>query len=83
MIEMQVNDEVLVGRIVGRAEEARKAGQPVRADDNEESLKIRLMEYYKKTSPLIGYYWAKGDLKSIDGLAAIDDVAQQIGEILG
>ncbi len=83
VIEMQVNDEVLVGRIVGRAEEARKAGQPVRADDNEESLKIRLMEYYKKTSPLIGYYWAKGDLKSIDGLAAIDDVAQQIGEILG
>ncbi len=83
VIEMQVNDEVLVGRIVGRAEEARKAGQPVRADDNEESLKIRLMEYYKKTSPLIGYYWAKGDLKSIDGLAAIDDVAQQIGKILG
>jgi adenylate kinase len=55
-IELQVNDEVLVGRIVGRAEEARKAGLPVRADDNEESLKIRLMEYYKKTSTLIGYY---------------------------
>lgn len=83
VIEMQVNDDVLVGRIVGRAEEARKAGQPVRADDNEESLKIRLMEYYKKTSPLIGYYWAKGDLKAVDGLASIDEVGQQIGKILG
>lgn len=83
VIEMQVNDDVLVGRIVGRAEEARKAGQPVRADDNEESLKIRLMEYYKKTSPLIGYYWAKGDLKAVDGLASIDKVGQQIGKILG
>jgi adenylate kinase len=31
-----------------------------RADDNAESLKQRLMEYYKKTSPLIGYYYAKG-----------------------
>lgn len=83
VIEMQVEDDVLVGRIVGRAEEAKAAGKPVRADDNEESLKIRLMEYYKKTSPLIGYYWAKGDLKSIDGLAAIDDVAASIGKILG
>ncbi|WIV51102.1 adenylate kinase [Marivivens sp. LCG002] len=83
VIEMQVNDEVLVGRIVGRAEEARKAGQPARADDNEESLKIRLMEYYKKTSPLIGYYWAKGDLKTVDGLASIDEVSEQIANILG
>ncbi|MCB1357670.1 MAG: adenylate kinase [Maritimibacter sp.] len=82
VIEMQVNDEVLVGRIVGRAEEAAKAGQPVRADDNEESLRVRLMEYYKKTSPLIGYYWAKGDLKSIDGLGTIDEVAEAIAGIL-
>ena len=82
VIEMQVNDEVLVGRIVGRAEEAAKAGQPVRADDNEESLRVRLMEYYKKTSPLIGYYWAKGDLKSVDGLGTIDEVASEIAGIL-
>ena len=82
VIEMQVNDDVLVGRIVGRAEEAAKAGQPVRADDNEASLRVRLMEYYKKTSPLIGYYWAKGDLKSIDGLGTIDEVAVAIAGIL-
>jgi len=53
-----------------------------RADDNEESLKQRLMEYYKKTSPLLGYYYAKGDLKSVDGLAGIDDVAASIAAIL-
>ncbi len=82
VIEMQVNDDVLVGRIVGRAEEARKAGQPVRADDNEESLKIRLMEYYKKTSPLIGYYYAKGDLQSVNGLGTIDEVQAEIAGVL-
>ncbi|MEJ2017354.1 MAG: adenylate kinase [Maritimibacter sp.] len=53
-----------------------------REDDNEDSLRTRLMEYYKKTSPLIGYYWAKGDLKSIDGLGEIDEVAGAINAVL-
>ena len=82
VIEMQVNDEALVGRILNRAAEAKAAGKEARADDNEESLKLRLMEYYKKTSPLIGYYHAKGNLQSIDGLAQIDDVAASIGQII-
>ena len=83
VIELEVNDEVLVDRIVGRAKEAAAAGQPVRADDNEESLKVRLMAYYKQTSPLIGYYYAKGNLTSVDGLASIDDVAASINGVLG
>jgi adenylate kinase len=53
-----------------------------RADDNAESLKTRLMEYYKKTSPLIGYYYALGDLFTVDGLAEIDDVSKSIEAIL-
>ncbi len=83
VVELEVNDEVLVDRIVGRAKEAEAAGQPVRADDNEESLKVRLMAYYKQTSPLIGYYYAKGNLTSVDGLANIDDVAASINGVLG
>jgi adenylate kinase len=77
-IELQVNDEILVERILGRAADAVAAGGTARADDNEESLKTRLMAYYKQTSPLIGYYYAKGDLKSVDGLASMDDVAASI-----
>ena len=53
-----------------------------RADDNEASLKQRLMEYYKKTSPLIGYYYAKGQLSSIDGLAEVEAVADAVRKVL-
>lgn len=53
-----------------------------RADDNEDALKTRLMEYYKKTSPLIGYYYAKGGLASVDGLAEMDVVAAAIAKVL-
>ncbi|NVK06562.1 MAG: adenylate kinase, partial [Marivivens sp.] len=53
------------------------------ADDNEDALRVRLAAYYKQTSPLIGYYYAKGGLKSVDGLASMDDVAKSIADILG
>jgi len=53
-----------------------------RADDNEDALKTRLMEYYKKTSPLIGYYYAKGILSSVDGLADVESVAGAIASLL-
>ncbi len=53
-----------------------------RADDNEDSLRNRLMEYYKKTSPLIGYYYAKGKLSSVDGLAEIAQVQTAISSAL-
>ncbi len=53
-----------------------------RADDNAESLRQRLMEYYKKTSPLLGYYFAHDKLVSVDGLASIDTVQSEIANIL-
>ncbi|WP_414896806.1 adenylate kinase [Rhodovulum sp. YEN HP10] len=53
-----------------------------RADDNEDSLRQRLMEYYKKTSPLIGYYYAKGDLTGVNGLGEIDEVSGAIKSVL-
>ena len=53
-----------------------------RADDNEDSLRTRLMAYYKDTSPLIGYYYAKGKLQQVDGLGTIDGVAKDIAGAL-
>ncbi|KIX18339.1 MULTISPECIES: adenylate kinase [Paracoccus] len=78
VIELQVDDEALVGRIVKRAEESRAAGQPVRRDDTPEVFADRLREYYKKTAPLLGYYYAKGNLHAVDGMAPMEQVAAQI-----
>jgi adenylate kinase len=82
VIELVVDDKALVGRIVKRARDAEAAGQAVRKDDNPEVFEERLREYYKKTAPLIGYYHAKGRLKSVDGMADIDAVTAQIEAVL-
>ena len=82
VIELQVDDEALVGRIVKRAEESQAAGQPVRRDDTPEVFADRLREYYKKTAPLLGYYYAKGSLQTVDGMAPMDQVSAQIASKL-
>lgn len=82
VIELVVDDKALVGRIVKRAEDAKAAGQPVRKDDTPEVFQVRLQEYYKNTAPLIGYYWAKGDLVQIDGMAEMQAVADAIAKVL-
>ena len=82
VVSLEVEDEILVQRVVNRAKEAIAAGKEARADDNEDSMRTRLMEYYKKTSPLIGYYHAKGALKAIDGLASIDEVQASLANAL-
>jgi adenylate kinase len=53
-----------------------------RADDNAETVKNRLMAYYRETAPLIDYYFAKGKLRTVDGMAAISEVSRQVDGIL-
>jgi adenylate kinase len=82
VVELKVDDTRLVERIECRARETVAAGGTVRADDNAEALKTRLMAYYRETAPIIGYYFAHGLLKSVDGMAPIPEVSRQIDEIL-
>lgn len=82
VIELVVDDRALVGRIVKRAEDAAAAGQPVRKDDTPEVFDERLRAYYKSTAPLTGYYYAKGNLKTVDGMKSIDEVSAEIESVL-
>jgi adenylate kinase len=54
-----------------------------RADDNEESVRVRMAAYNRQTAPLIGYYHAKGKLRTVDGLGEIDGIAAEIKRLLG
>jgi len=49
-----------------------------RVDDNPETLRTRLMAYYKGTAPLVGYYFLKGNLKRVDGMGDIQEIADSI-----
>jgi adenylate kinase len=53
-----------------------------RPDDNSETVTRRLMVYYRETAPLIGYYFCKGNLRTVDGMAPIGQVSQAIDKIL-
>jgi adenylate kinase len=45
-------------------------------------LKRRLGAYRAQTAPLIDYYGKKGALRTIDGMASIDEVGGAIDQIL-
>ncbi len=104
VVEIQVDDEALVGRVAGRYTCAKcgegyhdefkkpaKAGVcdecggtefKRRSDDNAETVRSRLSAYHEQTAPLIVYYRERGKLRSVDGMADIDDVTAAIGKAL-
>jgi len=53
-----------------------------RPDDTAETVNKRLMVYYRETAPLLGYYFCKGNLRTVDGMAPIDQVAKEISAVL-
>jgi adenylate kinase len=78
VIELKVDEGILLKRIEKRVAEMVARGEKVRADDNPEVLKGRLAAYRAQTAPLVGHYAGKGMLKSVDGMAPIDEVAGAI-----
>ncbi len=78
VVLLDVDDEVLIGRIENRARET--GGE--RADDNAETLKKRLTVYHEQTKPLIGFYQERGLLKSVDGMKTVEQVAADIDALL-
>ena len=53
-----------------------------RADDNADTVKTRLAQYHEQTAPILPYYRDRGVLKTVDGMADIDEVTRQIEALL-
>ena len=78
VMELKADEGILLQRIEKRAAEMTARGEKIRSDDNPEVLRERLSAYRKQTAPLVDYYASKGMLKSVDGMASIDDVTAAI-----
>ena len=53
-----------------------------RADDKPKTVKARLKAYEKLTAPLLPYYSDKGQLRTVDAMAAIEEVTREIEQIV-
>lgn len=82
VIELQVNEDLLINRIRARASQAQAAGNSVRTDDNQETLKQRLLEYHGKLLSVLEYYKAQHLLTTIDGMQSISAVTDKIRDIV-
>lgn len=104
VIELAVNEDELVKRIVGRFSCAKcgtgyhEVFRPTkvagicdvcgstefkrRKDDNEETVRTRMIEYRAKTQPILPFYEARGLVRRVNGMASVDDVAAEIDAVL-
>lgn len=104
VIELAVNEDELVKRIVGRFSCAKcgtgyhEVFRPTkvagicdvcgstefkrRKDDNEETVRTRMIEYRAKTQPILPFYEARGLVRRVNGMASVDEVAAEIDAVL-
>ena len=83
VIELKVDERILLARIGKRVAEMTARGEKTRTDDKAEVLKGRLSAYRAQTAPLVNYYADRGMLRSVDGMASIEEVAAQVDHLLG
>lgn len=76
VLELTVNVDEVVDRLLKRAQ------QSGRSDDTEEVIRQRLDIYAEQTEPLTRLYAERGLLRQVDGLGAIDEVAERVDAVL-
>ena len=77
VLELTVDDEVVVGRLLKRAE------LEGRDDDTEDVIRERMGIYHRETRPLAQTYRERGLLVDVDGDGAVDEVTARILAALG
>ena len=75
-VQLEVDQELLVGRLAGRAQ------AEGRADDSPEAVRNRLRVYEEQTAPVVDHYRSQGKLAHLDGVGSPDDVFTRILEAI-
>lgn len=76
MLDLDVPEDELMTRLIKRGQESG------RADDNEETIKKRLVVYHTQTSPLIDWYKDDGKYCHIQGLGTMEGIFAEIAEAI-
>ena len=76
MLDLDVPEDELMTRLIKRGQESG------RADDNEETIKKRLVVYHSQTSPLIDWYKNDGKYQHINGLGTMEGIFAEIAEAI-
>lgn len=77
MLDLDVPEDELMTRLIKRGQESG------RADDNEETIKKRLVVYHSQTAPLIDWYKAEGQYCHINGLGSMEGIFEEICKAIG
>lgn len=72
-LSLRVEDEILVQRLLARGLESGRAD-----DANEEVIRERIVEYYKKTDEVAKHYQAQGKLVDVNGVGEISEITEKL-----
>lgn len=77
MVALEVDDEILVERLLERG---KSSGRP--DDANEEVIRERITEYYRKTDILKEYYQKQDKYYGVDGVGSIEEISERLSEVI-
>ena len=77
MIALEVDDEILIGRLLERGKDSGRAD-----DSKRETIENRISEYYNKTAILKTYYQRKNCYYGVNGVGEIDEITSRIIDVM-
>ncbi|RDK84261.1 adenylate kinase [Marinirhabdus gelatinilytica] len=77
MVALEVDDEILVQRLLERGKSSGRAD-----DANEEVIRERIAEYYRKTDILKEYYQAQDKYYGVDGVGSIEEITERLSDVI-
>ncbi len=77
MVALEVDDEILVGRLLERGKSSGRAD-----DASEEVIRERVAEYYRKTDILKDFYRAQDKYFGVDGVGSIEEITERLSSVI-